>query len=152
MTLDFAMAKRIRFFIVFPVFLTGFTPPAFAAEVTVYKSTACDCCNEWIDHLRANGFTVEALNVADIALHKKANRVPPALGACHTATVGGYVIEGHVPAHDIHRLLRERPKVYGLAVPGMPAGSPGMEQGSQKENYEVLTFDRAGNTTVYAQH
>lgn len=152
MTLDFAMANRIRLFIVFSVFLTGFTLPAFAAEVTVYKSAACDCCNKWIDHLRANGFIVEALNVADGVPYKKANRVPPALGACHTATVDGYVIEGHVPANDIHRLLRERPKVLGLAVPGMPAGSPGMEQDSQKERYEVFTFDRAGNTTVYAQH
>lgn len=151
-TVDFAIAKRIRFFIVFSVFLTGFTLPAFAAEVTVYKSATCDCCNKWIEHMRANGFTIEALNVADIVPHKKANRVPPALGSCHTATVGGYVIEGHVPANDIYRLLKERPKVYGLAVPGMPVGSPGMEQDSQKERYEVLTFDRAGNTTVYARH
>lgn len=152
MTLDFAMAKRIRIFIVFSVFFTGFSLPAFAAQVTVYKSPTCDCCNKWIDHLRANGFTVEALDVADIVPHKKANRVPAALGSCHTAQVGGYVIEGHVPANDIHRLLRERPKVLGVAVPGMPAGSPGMEQGSQTERYEVLTFDHAGNTTVYARH
>lgn len=151
MILNFALAKRIRFFIVFPVFLTGFTLPAFAAEVTVYKSPACGCCEQWVEHLRANGFSVEALNVAELMPVKEANRVPRALGACHTATVGGYVIEGHVPADDIHRLLRERPKVLGLAVPGMPVGSPGMEQGSRTESYEVLTFDHAGNTTVYAR-
>jgi hypothetical protein len=130
--LDFAMANRIRFFIVFSVFFAGFTLPTFATEVTVYKSPICDCCNKWVEHMRANGFTVEALNVADSVPHKKANRVPPVLGSCHTATVGGYVIEGHAPADDIHRLLKERPKVYGLAVPGMPAGSPGREQGFQK--------------------
>lgn len=152
MTLDFAIAKRIRIFIAFSVLLTGFTLPAFAAQVTVYKSSNCDCCNKWIDHLWANGFTVEALSVADGVPYKKANRVPPALGSCHTATVGGYVIEGHVPADDIHRLLKERPKVYGLAVPGMPVGSPGMEQDSQTERYEILTFDRAGDTTVYARY
>jgi len=151
-TLGFAMPKRIRFFVVFPVFLAGFTLPAFAAEVTVYKSATCDCCNKWIEHMRANGFSVEALNVADSVPYKKANRVPPALGACHTATVDGYVIEGHVPANDIHRLLRERPKILGLAVPGMPVGSPGMEQGSQTERYEVLSFDGAGNTAGYARH
>ncbi|HJX09417.1 MAG TPA: DUF411 domain-containing protein, partial [Candidatus Binatia bacterium] len=77
---------------------------------------------------------------------------PPALGSCHTATVDGYVIEGHVPAADIKRLLKERPKVLGLTVPDMPVGSPGMEQGSHKERYDVLTFDHAGNTSVYARH
>ncbi|MGK2913579.1 MAG: DUF411 domain-containing protein [Porticoccaceae bacterium] len=150
--MDFALAKRIRFFIVFSVFLTGFTLPTFATEVTVYKRPTCDCCNKWVEHMRINGFVVEALNVADIVPHKKANRVPSALGACHTATVGGYVIEGHVPASDVRRLLKEPPKVLGLAVPGMPPGSPGMEQGSQTERYEVLSFDNAGNTAVYARH
>lgn len=152
MTLNFAMTKRVRLFAAFAVFLTGFTLPAFATEVTVYKSPPCDCCNKWVEHLRANGFTVEALNVADIVPLKKANRVPSALGSCHTATVAGHVIEGHVPAADIHRLLRESPRVLGLAVPGMPVGSPGMEQGAQTERYDVLSFDKAGNTAVYARH
>ena len=107
---------------------------------------------QWIEHMQANGFTVKAQNVADIMPYKSANGVPLALGSCHTAKVDGYVIEGHVPAADIKRLLKERPKVLGLAVPGMPVGSPGMEQGAHKERYDVLTFDNAGNTSVYARH
>ncbi len=123
-----------------------------AEEVVVYKSPSCGCCKLWVDHLRANGFSVKARDVADIMPYKAANGVPPALGSCHTATVGGYTIEGHAPAGDIKRLLAERPKVAGLAVPGMPIGSPGMEQGAHKQRYEVLSFDRSGNTAVYARH
>lgn len=125
--------------------------PALAAEVVVYKDANCGCCNKWIEHMQANGFTVKAQNVADIMPYKSANEVPLALSACHTAKVDGYVIEGHVPAADIKRLLKERPKVRGLAVPGMPAGSPGME-GAYRERYEVLTFDQDGRTSVYARH
>jgi hypothetical protein len=146
------MRKRIRPLLFFAVLCAGFTLPAFAMEVTVYKSPTCGCCNKWIEHMQANGFTVKAQNVADIMPYKSANGVPLALGSCHTAKVDGYVIEGHVPAADIKRLLKERPKVLGLAVPGMPVGSPGMEQGAHKERYDVLTFDNAGNTSVYARH
>ena len=135
-----------------PLLLALVAAPALAAEVTVYKSPTCDCCNKWVEHLQANGFTVKAHNVADIMPYKNANGVPLALGSCHTAKVDGYVIEGHVPAADIKRLLKERPKVLGLSVPGMPIGSPGMEQGSHKERYDVLTFDNAGKTSVYARH
>ncbi len=127
------------------------TVPAFAAEVTVYKSPTCGCCKEWVKHLQANGFAVIAKDVPDVAPYKQANGVPPTLGSCHTARVNGYTIEGHVPAADIQRLLKERPKVRGLAVPGMPVGSPGME-GTHKERYDVLTFDRNGRTSVYARH
>jgi hypothetical protein len=130
----------------------GLSAPAFAAEVTVYKSPTCGCCKEWIKHMQANGFRVTAHDVADIMRYKTANGVPMMLGSCHTATVDGYVIEGHVPASDIKRLLKERPPVRGLAVPGMPVGSPGMEQGGRKDRYDVLTFDKQGNTTVYAHH
>ncbi len=146
------MRKRIRPLLFFAVLCTGFTLPAFATEVTVYKSPTCGCCNKWIEHLRANGFTVKMQDVVDVLPYKKANGVPLELGSCHTAKVDGYAIEGHVPASDIRRLLKERPKVLGLAVPGMPAGSPGMEQGSHKDRYEVLTFDQAGKTGVYARH
>ncbi len=127
------------------------TAPALAAEVTVYKSPTCGCCKEWVKHLQANGFTVVAKDVPDVAPYKKANSVPPMLGSCHTARVNGYTIEGHVPAADIKRLLKERPAVRGLAVPGMPAGSPGME-GLFTQRYEVLTFDQDGRTSVYARH
>jgi hypothetical protein len=102
-------------------------------------------------HLRANGFTVNERSEDDLAPVKRRHGVPPALDSCHTALVDGYVIEGHVPADLIDRLLRERPKVAGLAVPGMPVGSPGMETpGVKPERYQVLTFDRAGRTAVFA--
>ena len=132
--------------------LTLMAAPALAAEVTVYKSPTCGCCNKWVEHLQANGFTVKAQNVSDVMPYKSANGVPLALASCHTAKVDGYVIEGHVPAADIKRLLKERPKVLGLSVPGMPVGSPGMEQGAHKEKYDVLTFDKTGDTGVYARH
>lgn len=125
--------------------------PAFAADVVVYKNANCGCCKKWIAHLEANGFTVKAHNVTDLLASKTAHNVPPTLYACHTARVGGYVIEGHVPAADIKRLLAEQPRVRGIAVPGMPAGSPGME-GPQPVRYDVLTFDKDGRTAVYARH
>lgn len=133
-------------------FWAGISLPAFAAEVTVYKSPTCGCCKEWVKHMRANGFSVKTQDVPDVTPHKIANDVPVALGSCHTATVDGYVIEGHVPASDVKRLLKERPRVRGLAVPGMPIGSPGMEQGAHKERYDVLTFDKQGNTSVYSRY
>jgi hypothetical protein len=125
--------------------------PAFASDITVYKSPTCGCCEVWAASMRANGFHVVTRNVADVVPVKEANGVPPELASCHTATVGGYVIEGHVPATDIKRLLAERPKIRGLSAPGMPAGSPGME-GPTKEHYDVLTFENNGRTTVYARH
>jgi hypothetical protein len=134
------------------VLCVGFIAPAFATEVTVYKSPTCGCCKEWVKHLQANGFSVATHDVADIMPYKTANGVPATLGSCHTAKVDGYVIEGHVPASDIKRLLKERPAVRGLAVPGMPVGSPGMEQGARKDRYDVLTFDAQGKTAVYAAH
>jgi hypothetical protein len=125
--------------------------PARAAEVTVYKSATCGCCNAWIRHLEANGFAVRAHNVSDLDAYKRRHGVTPQLAACHTAVVGGYVVEGHVPAADIRRLLAERPKVKGIAVPGMPMGSPGME-GPTREPYSTVTFDEAGRTKVFARH
>jgi hypothetical protein len=126
--------------------------PAFAAEVVVYKDANCGCCKKWISHLEANGFTVKAHDIKDLVARKTAQGVPPTLYSCHTAKVNGYTIEGHVPAADIRRLLKERPKVRGLAVPGMPVGSPGMEQGGHKDRYDVLTFDKQGKTGVYARY
>jgi len=130
----------------------AFSAAAFATEVTVYKSPTCGCCKEWVKHMQANGFTVTTHDVADIVYYKKANGVPITLGSCHTAKVGGYVIEGHVPASDIKRLLKERPLVKGLAAPGMPNGAPGMAQAGPKDRYDVLSFDNQGNTAVYARH
>ncbi len=134
-----------------PLLFALVTTPALAAEITVYKSPTCGCCKEWVKHLQANGFTVVAKDVSDVEPYKDANGVPPKLASCHTARVNGYTIEGHVPAADIQRLLKEHPKVRGLAVPGMPVGSPGME-GPFTQRYEVLTFDQDGRTAVYARH
>jgi len=119
--------------------------------VRVYKSPTCGCCGKWVEHLRAAGFVVEATNVADVNRYKLEYGVPRQLGSCHTATVGGYVVEGHVPAEDIIRLLNEKPDIVGIAVPGMPLGSPGMEA-PNPERYETIAFDAAGNTTVFAVH
>jgi hypothetical protein len=104
-----------------------------------------------VGHLRANGFEVRVENVDDVAPIKRRLQVPDPLQSCHTAVVGDYVVEGHVPADLIQRLLRERPTLIGLAVPGMPTGAPGMEaSGGARERYDVLTFDRSGRTTVFA--
>ncbi len=125
--------------------------PAFAAEITVYKSPWCGCCKKWIAHIRANGHSVQVKNMENLDMIKKMAGVPDRLQSCHTAMVNGYAVEGHVPAKDIARLLAERPKAKGLAVPGMPAGSPGMEQGAP-ERYDVLLFQRDGSTRVYSRH
>ncbi len=125
--------------------------PAETMEVTVYKSATCGCCNKWIDHLEANGFAVTAHNVQNLEQIKRENGVSSRLRSCHTARIGNYVIEGHVPAQDIKRLLSEQPDVAGLAVPGMPVGSPGME-GPRSDPYKVYTFDRTGSTTVFARY
>jgi hypothetical protein len=125
------------------------TPPAAAAPVAVYKSATCGCCAKWNDHMRTAGFTVNSTDLPDVAPIKDKHGVPPQLRSCHTAVVGGYVIEGHVPADVIKKLLRERPAVVGIAVPGMPSGSPGME-GSHVDSYNVMTFDKSGATKVYA--
>ncbi len=120
-------------------------------SVMVYKSPTCGCCSKWVEHLRAAGFSVTATDVADISEYKLRYGVPWQLGSCHTAVVGGYVIEGHVPAEDIIRLLTDKPDILGLAVPGMPLGSPGMEA-PNPERYETIAFDRSGNTVVFAVH
>jgi hypothetical protein len=119
--------------------------------VAVFKSATCGCCVKWVEHLRANGFAPTATNVEDMNAVKTQHHVPQPVQSCHTALVGGYVIEGHVPASDIKRLLKERPAVSGLAVAGMPAGSPGME-GAAPQKYDVLSFDKDGKTRVFATH
>ncbi len=117
--------------------------------ITVYKDPSCGCCKKWIEHLIKNGYRVDAKDTPNMMEIKRTLGVPEALTACHTAVVNGYLIEGHVPAADIDRLLEQKPRVAGLAVPGMPAGSPGME-GMGTQRYQVLTFDKNGKTKVFA--
>lgn len=138
------------------------TALAFAAEpqrgevtlpqVTVYKDPHCRCCTAWVDHLRKHAFSVTTRDTSDLAQVRRSARVPADHRSCHTAFVNGYVIEGHVPADDIKRLLAEKPKVAGLAVGGMPVGSPGMELGNRKDAYNVIAFTRDGATRVFAKH
>lgn len=118
--------------------------------MTVYKDPNCGCCTEWVAHVRKAGFTVTVRDTADMDTVKASFGVPSALQSCHTARVGAYAIEGHVPADLIQKLLRDQPVALGLAVPGMPVGSPGMEQGAQKDAFNVLLFDKAGKTKVFA--
>jgi hypothetical protein len=119
-------------------------------EVTVYKSPTCGCCSKWVDHMTASGFKVIAHDTSNMQAVKTKLGVPDAMASCHTSVVNGYVIEGHVPAVDIQRLLRDKPTVAGLAVPGMVTGSPGME-GSRSDPYNVIAFGE-GKTSVFARH
>ena len=121
-------------------------------EVTVFKSPTCGCCREWVEHLRKHAFTVVSKDTTDVSSVKQTARVPTSLYSCHTAFVNGYVVEGHVPAEDIQRMLRDKPRIAGIAVAGMPAGSPGMEVGSRKDPYNVMAFKRDGSTSVFAKH
>jgi hypothetical protein len=130
-------------------------PASTAAKtmVTVYKTSSCGCCKLWVDHLKANGFDVQAMDVssADVRNVSKMAGLKDEDTSCHTAKIGNYVVEGHVPADDIKRMLKEKPAIAGLAAPGMPQGSPGMEQGA-KEPYDVIAFKKDGTSTVYAKH
>ena len=119
--------------------------------ITVYKSPTCGCCTKWVSHLQESGFDVETTDLTDLRLIKSMSGIKPEQASCHTATVGGYVIEGHVPAADIKRLLAERPDARGLTVPGMPKGSPGMEA-PQPDHYQVLLLGNDGSTAVFAEH
>lgn len=131
---------------------SGQSANAALPAMTVYKSPTCQCCGEWIDYLRAEGFEVKASDTEDMPRIKQQYGVSDELASCHTAVIDGYVVEGHVPADDIRRLLEERPSVVGLTVPGMPVGSPGMERGSRQDPYNVLTFTEQGNANIFARY
>ena len=123
-----------------------------ATRITVYKDPNCGCCHSWIEHIRKHGFEVVVRDTNDMSGAKSAGRVPQQLQTCHTAFVNGYVVEGHVPAADIKRMLDEKPQIAGIGVAGMPAGSPGMEVGKRVDRYNVIAFDRDGSTRVFARH
>lgn len=120
--------------------------------LTVYKTPSCGCCNAWVEHVTAAGFDVRTVQLANTGPVAAQYAVPRALRSCHTAIVEGYAIEGHVPAREIRRLLEERPGIAGLAVPGMPIGSPGMEMGERRDPYQVLAFNRDGQASVFARY
>ncbi|PKO86384.1 MAG: metal-binding protein [Betaproteobacteria bacterium HGW-Betaproteobacteria-12] len=122
-----------------------------AEEVEVYKSPYCGCCGKWVEHLQAAGFAVRTHEVNDVPAARQRLGMPERLGSCHTAKVAGYVVEGHVPAVDIQRLLKEKPKALGLAVPAMPPGSPGMES-PKPIPYDTLLVQKDGATSVFAKH
>lgn len=118
-------------------------------EMTVYRSPTCGCCEKWMAHMAKHGFTIKDVVSEDMASVKQKLGVPQALQSCHTAVVDGYVVEGHVPAGDVKKLLKSKPQALGLAAPGMPAGSPGMEMGGAKGNFSVILFDKAGKSDTF---
>lgn len=128
--------------------LLGSAAQAAGPLVEVYKTPTCGCCVKWIEHLRANGMTVKATDVPETASYRQKFGIGEQHGSCHSAKVAGYAIEGHVPAADIKRLLKEKPAARGLAVPGMPMGSPGMEA-AHAEPYDVLLIKKDGSSATY---
>ncbi|MBE9112397.1 DUF411 domain-containing protein [Nodosilinea sp. LEGE 07298] len=142
--------------------LTALTAPTAAVaaefeqpnlpELTVYRSPTCRCCGHWVDHMKAAGFHVQDVVTEDMAALKARYGVPEDAASCHTAVAAGYIIEGHVPATDVHRLLSEQPNVLGIAAPGMPMGSPGMEMGDRVDPYTVVSFTQSGEIATFAEH
>ncbi len=131
--------------------LSSFSTLLAAQTVSVYKSPTCGCCTGWVDYLRDNQFKVKIFDVQDLDSIKDKHGISKNLESCHTALVDGYIVEGHVPAEDIHRLLEDKPDIKGLSAPGMPAMSPGMASQIPK-NYDVLSFDENGNVEIFSQY
>ncbi len=121
-------------------------------EVEVYRSPSCSCCSKWLDHLRENEFEVKDNLINDVQIIKDKYGVSADMASCHTALVEGYVVEGHVPAADIKKLLKLKPEVVGISVPGMPVGTPGMEVGSKKDDYNVVSFDKNKSVQIFSRY
>ncbi len=137
--------------------LVALTANAWAArdqptEITVHRSPTCSCCEKWVAHLKANNFNVTDIVTDDVQAIKTKFGVTAEMASCHTALVNGYVVEGHVPASDIRQLLKTKPSVIGIAAPGMPMGTPGMEMGDRKDAYQVLSFDDKKQAKVFNSH
>jgi hypothetical protein len=120
--------------------------------VTVYKTSTCGCCSNWVKHMEENGFRIHAMDVQDLYFIKQQFGIPGDLASCHTAIVDGYLVEGHVPASDVQRLLSGKHDVAGISVPGMPVGSPGMEMGNRVDRYAVYSFDKKGDPVIFSQY
>ncbi len=153
--MDFNRRQLLAGILVIPI--TAAMPATAASgrpTISVAKTATCGCCQIWVDYLVKEGFKVETRDMAAGALtqFKIRHGITPNLASCHTARVGGYTIEGHVPVREINRLLAEKPAAIGLTVPGMPLGSPGMDQGPEKEPYDVLLIRTDGSTEVFARY
>ena len=151
------LGMLMRTLLVLSLMIFGVAPVAAAdkpSSVEVWKSETCKCCGAWVKHLEANGFAVKVngTDTGALAALKRQVGISDKLASCHTAKIGGYVVEGHAPSSDIKRLVTERPDAIGLTVPGMPVGSPGMEQGDEFEPYDVLLIKKDGATEVFAKH
>ena len=143
------MKRQVLVLVILVVSALALAARAENPTISVIKSKTCGCCSLWLEHLKAKGFTVKAEDVDDLYERKDKLKIPSELQSCHTGIVEGYVIEGHVPAEDIVRLLKEKPKALGLAVPGMPMGSPGMDMGAKKDAYNVILFTEDGKTSLW---
>ncbi len=147
--------KVFSFFLVIVLFVfnTAIKAETLSADkpvdIVVYRSPTCECCGKWLDHLKKNNFTVKDIVTDDVQAIKDKYGVSEAMASCHTAIVDGYVIEGHVPAEDIMNLLTTKPKIVGIAVPGMPSGTPGMEMGGRKDAYDVMSFDKENHYEIF---
>ena len=144
------MTRRLS--LLAPLALIACAQAVTAATLDVVKTPTCGCCSVWVERMKAAGFAVKVRDVADTSPVAKAAGVPDRMRSCHTARIGGYVIEGHVPAADIRRLLAQKPKAVGLSIPGMVAGSPGMEMGGRVDRYQVMLIQADGKHRVWATH
>ncbi|MEC4985297.1 MAG: DUF411 domain-containing protein [Oscillatoria sp. PMC 1068.18] len=122
------------------------------SELTVYRSPSCGCCGEWVKHMEKHSFRVKDVQTDEMEALKQQYNLPAELASCHTAIIDGYVVEGHIPADDVKRLLQQKPDIAGIAVPGMPLGSPGMEAGDRKEAFAVISFNQNGETEIFQEH
>jgi hypothetical protein len=148
------MTRRHVLHTLFGALFVGVPAEALLAQaendIEIWKTPTCGCCKLWVDHMRAHGFRPTVHDVPDVGPVKRKLGVPAALASCHTGVVAGYAIEGHVPADVVRTMLEQKPKIAGLAVPGMPMGSPGME-GPRKDPYNVVAFEQNGRTSVFAK-
>ncbi len=146
---------RYAFFGIFGLFLISACTPGNSQprpSMVVYKTPTCGCCKKWVTHLESAGFTVKTTDLDNLSDIKTQFDIPRKLQSCHTGVIDGYIVEGHVPADVVEKMLREKPDIAGITVPGMPIGSPGMEvEGRPADRYDILAFDKNGETTVYAQ-
>ncbi|MFV1872754.1 MAG: DUF411 domain-containing protein [Oleiphilus sp.] len=146
------MKLLFQFFVMLVVTPLVFADDLLSKDITVYKNPECGCCFKWVDYLKGYDYNVNVIDTRDVLSIKAKHKIPEQLAACHTAMIDGYIIEGHVTERDIRRLLLFRPKVKGIAVPGMPFGTPGMERGDTIESYNVMSFDEEGNIEVFVEH